>query len=62
MNSSNKTLNIKFLGHAEDLFLLLLVSKTKSVVSRSKVFVNSSKSSASQTCKLFGHELYQYEY
>ena len=48
MNSSNRTIPS---GNAEVLFVLLLVSKTKSAVSWFKVLVNSSIVSASQACK-----------
>ena len=51
MNSSNRTIFIKSSVHAKVQFVLLLVSKTKSVVGRFKELVNSSIVSASQTCK-----------
>ena len=49
MNSSSRTTSIKSLALVEVLSPVLLVSRTKSVVSWFKAVVNSSGSSVSQT-------------
>ena len=58
MNSSNRTIVIKSLGHAEELSSLSLVSNTSSAVSSSKAAVNSFTVVISQTYTIFGNELH----
>ena len=58
INSSNRTIVIKSLGHAEELSSLSLVSNTSSAVSSSKAAVNSFTVVISQTYTIFGNELH----
>ena len=58
MNSSNRTIVIRSLGHAEELSSLSLVSNTSSAVSSSKAVISSFTVIISQTYMIFGNELH----